>query len=65
VNIFFAKYELNVRIFEYVKNEKSNLFTMIFTLTLVVSCEVLGLLTPFVKACWKSLNKVELEVFKI
>lgn len=38
---------------------------MVSSLPLVVSCENLKLSTPFVKACWKGLNKVELEVFKI
>jgi hypothetical protein len=61
----FAKYGLNVHIFGYVKNKGNNLVTMISSLTLVVSCEILRLSTPFVKACSKSLNKVELEVFKI
>ncbi len=47
-----AKHGLNINILAYVKNEGKNLATMTFALTFVVSCEVLGLLAPFVGSCW-------------
>jgi hypothetical protein len=37
--------------FADVKNEGSNFSTMTFALTYGVSCEILGFLTPFVRAC--------------
>jgi hypothetical protein len=48
----FAKHGLNIHVFGYVKDEGSNLATMTSTLTFVMSCEVLGLSTPFVGSCW-------------
>jgi hypothetical protein len=51
VNDVFAKHGLSTHILAYVKNERSNLATMTFALTFVVSCEVLGLLAPFVGFC--------------
>jgi len=47
----FAKYELNAQIIAYVKDEGSNLNTMTNALTFVVSCETLGLQTPYVGSC--------------
>jgi hypothetical protein len=52
VNDVLAKHGLNTHVFAYVKNERNNLATMTFVLTFVVSCEVLGLSTPFVGSCW-------------
>jgi hypothetical protein len=52
VNEVLAKHGLNVRVIAYVKDERGNLSTMTITLTFVVSCEVLGLTTPFVRAWW-------------
>jgi hypothetical protein len=48
----FAKHGLGTHILAYVKNEGNNLATMTFVLTFVLSCEVLGLLAPFVGSCW-------------
>jgi len=45
-----AKDVFNVYVFAYVKDERSNIFTMTFELTSVMCCEVLGLSTPFVGA---------------
>ncbi len=42
----------NYAYFAYVKDEGSNIPTMTSTLAFVVSCEVLGLSTPFVGSCW-------------
>jgi hypothetical protein len=39
----------DVHVLAYVKTKKSNLSTMTFILT---SYEILGLLAPFVRACW-------------
>jgi hypothetical protein len=50
VNDVFAKHGPNIHIL--VKNEGPNLTTMTFALTFVVSCEVLGLLAPFVGSYW-------------
>jgi hypothetical protein len=52
VNEVFAKHGLNAWVIAYVKNEGGNLSTMTIALTSIVSCEVLGLTTPFVGACW-------------
>jgi len=52
VNDVFAKYGLNVWVITYVKDEGVNLNTMTNALTYVVSCEALGLQTPFVGSCW-------------
>jgi hypothetical protein len=47
-----AKHGFTVYVLAYVKDVRSNIFTMTFALTSIMSCEVLGLLTPFVGACW-------------
>ncbi len=52
VNDILAKYGLNTCVLLYVKDERNNLSTMTSTLTFIVSCEVLGLSTPFIGACW-------------
>jgi hypothetical protein len=52
INNVFVKHGLCTHIFAYVKNERNNLATMTFALTFVLSCEVLGLSTPFVGSCW-------------
>jgi hypothetical protein len=52
MNDVFTKHGLNTHAFAYVKDEGSNLATITFALTFVVSCEVLGLSTPFVNSCW-------------
>jgi len=36
----------------YVKDKGGNLSTMTIAFTSFVSCEVLGLVTPFVGSCW-------------
>jgi hypothetical protein len=50
MNNVFAKHGLNI--LAYVKDQRNNLATMTFALTLVVSCEVLGLSTFFVGSYW-------------
>ncbi len=52
VNEVLTKHGFNAQVITYVKDEGGNLSTMTTTLTSVVSCEVLGLATPFVGACW-------------
>ncbi len=52
VNHFLAKHRLNAHVCVYVKDEGNNFSTMTFTLIFIVSCEILGLLRPFVGACW-------------
>ncbi len=52
VNVVLAKYGLNTQIIAYVKDEGDNLNTMTNALTSIVSCETLGLQTPFVGSCW-------------
>jgi hypothetical protein len=39
-------------VISYVKDEGGNLLTMTTTLISMVSCQALGLTTPFVGACW-------------
>jgi hypothetical protein len=46
-----AKRVFNTHVLGYVKDEGSNLSTMISTLTYVIPCEVLELSTPFIGAC--------------
>jgi hypothetical protein len=48
VNEVLVKHRLNIHVLPYFKDEGSNLATMIY----VVSCEVLGLLAPFVGSRW-------------
>jgi hypothetical protein len=48
MNDVLTKHGLNTHVFAYVKDDGSNLATMTFALTFVVSCEVLGLSTPFI-----------------
>ncbi len=47
----FTKHKFNGCVTAYVKNEGNIFLTMTFILTSVASCEVLGLLTPFVRSC--------------
>jgi hypothetical protein len=51
MNFGLAKHELNACVLAYVKNEMSSLLTMTSTLTSLVCCEVLKLLTPFLRTC--------------
>jgi hypothetical protein len=51
VNEVLAKNGFNVQVIAYVKDEWGNFSTKTIVLTYVVSCEVLGLTTPFVEAC--------------
>jgi hypothetical protein len=48
----FAKHGFNVQVIAYVKDEACNISTKTIVLTSIVSCEVLGLTTPFVGPCW-------------
>jgi hypothetical protein len=50
VNDIIAKCGLNTCVLVYVKDERNIFFTMTSTLTSIVSCEVLGLSTPFIRA---------------
>jgi hypothetical protein len=52
VNEVFAKHGFNVWVIVYVKDEGDNFSTMTTALISVVLCEILGLTTPFVGACW-------------
>jgi hypothetical protein len=52
VNNIITKHGLNIYVLGYVKDERSNLSTMISTLTYVVPHEVLELSTLFIGACW-------------
>jgi hypothetical protein len=45
----FGKYDLRKKIIAYVKNERSNLNTMIITLKFIVSYDILGLPKSFSK----------------
>jgi hypothetical protein len=51
VNEVIAKHGFNVQVIAYVKYEWGNLSTKTIILTSIVSCEILGLTTPFVGAC--------------
>jgi methylaspartate ammonia-lyase len=51
MNEILAKHGFNVQVITYVKDEWGNLSTKTTVLTSIVSCEVLGLTTPFVGAC--------------
>jgi hypothetical protein len=50
VNEVLTKHGFNVQVIAYVKDEGGNLSTKTTVLMFVVSCEVLGLTTPFVRA---------------
>ncbi len=52
VNNVFAKHGLNIHVLAYVKDEWNNLTITTFALTLIMSCEVLGLSTIFVGSYW-------------
>jgi methylaspartate ammonia-lyase len=52
VNEALAKHGFNVQVIAYVKDEACNISTKTIVLTSIASCEVLGLTTPFVGACW-------------
>jgi len=47
MNNVFLKYELNVCVLAYVKDERNNLSTMNYALIYVLFCEVLGLLLNY------------------
>jgi len=47
MNNVLRKYELNVCVFAYVKDERNNLSTMNYALIYVMFCEVLGLLPHY------------------
>jgi hypothetical protein len=51
VNEMLVAYGLNVKILAYVKEEGNNLCTMTSALTFVISYELLGLTTPFIRSC--------------
>jgi hypothetical protein len=51
VNDLLAKHGINVHVIKYVKDETCDFSTMISILTFVMSCDVLGLSTPFVGTC--------------
>jgi len=52
VNEVLTKHGFNAQVITYVKDEGGNLSTKTNVLTTIISCEVLGLTTPFVGACW-------------
>ncbi len=51
MNDVLRKDMFNVHVLTYVKEEGTNLSTMISLLTSIVSCEVMGLSIPFIGAC--------------
>jgi hypothetical protein len=53
VNEMLAKHGFNAWVITYVKDERSNISTMTIVLTFIVSCEMLGMATPFVGLCWR------------
>ncbi len=53
VNEMLAKHGFNAWVITYVKDEGSNISTMTIVLTFVVSCEMLGMATPFVGLWWR------------
>jgi hypothetical protein len=50
VNDIIAKHELDIHVLVYVKDERNIFSTRTSTLTSIVSCEVLGLSIPFIRA---------------
>jgi hypothetical protein len=52
MNEMLATYELNTKVLAYIKAKGKNLLAMNIALTFVVSCEVLGLIAPFIKNFW-------------
>lgn len=52
VKVFFLFIYLFDKIVAYVKDDGSNLFTLIITLTSVISCSSLQLPCPFVRSCF-------------
>jgi hypothetical protein len=49
MNELLVKHRLNVRVLVYVKDKANNLSIMTFTFTLIMSCEILGMLILFVR----------------
>ncbi len=47
-----AKHGFITWVIAYVKDEGGNVSTMTIALTSMVSCQALGLTTPFVGSCW-------------
>jgi hypothetical protein len=52
MNEMLTTYELNNKVLVYIKGKGKNLLAMNIALTSIVSCEVLGLIAPFIKNCW-------------
>jgi hypothetical protein len=52
MNDLLVKHGLNLRVLVYVKDQANNLSIMPFTFILIVSCEILGMLVPYVKIFW-------------
>jgi hypothetical protein len=52
MNDLLAKHGLNVCVLVYVKDHANNISIMTFVFTLIVYCEILGMLVPFVKIHW-------------
>ncbi len=49
MNDLLVKHRLNVHVLVYVKDKANNLSIMTFTFTLIMSCEILGMLILFVR----------------
>ncbi len=49
MNEMLTTYELNTKVLVYIKAKDKNLLGMKIALTSVVSCEVLGLIAPFIR----------------
>jgi hypothetical protein len=71
VRYFLVKYQFTSKIIVYVKDEGTNLNTLAFTLTSVVSCAPLQLATPFngtyfghvmSKACQYAIDDIKIGV---
>jgi hypothetical protein len=50
VNDLLPKHKLNAHVLAYVKDERT-ISTMIFALTLIMSCQILQMSIPFIGAC--------------
>jgi hypothetical protein len=60
-----STYGLNVKKFPYAKDEDNNLSTMTFALIPFISCQVLGLTTPFIGKCWGHVMSKILQICNI
>jgi len=56
---------LNVRVLVYVKDQANNISIMTFAFTLIVSCEILGMLVPFVKIYWGKCWQCAMDEIKV